>query len=93
MERQPAEEFVSKLPPFTAKRSSDFPAFLIVMCGYEDCPGTQADRPFLVSEREWMRPLHRVSKLRGVDSPFVITGRSCPYCFRAGRLPKRREIR
>jgi hypothetical protein len=91
-ERLPYDEFVSNLPPFTAKRSKDFPAFLVVYCGRDDCPGTMADRPFLVSEREWMRPLHRVSRLRGVEKQFVITGRSCPYCFRAGRLPKRREI-
>jgi hypothetical protein len=84
------DEYVDTLPVYTAKRSESFPSFLVVMCGREDCPGTKADRPFLVSQREWMRPIHRESRS---GKPFVITGRSCPYCFRAGRLPKRSAIR
>lgn len=87
------DEFVSKLPSFTAKRSQDFPAFLIVMCGREDCPGTKADRPFLVAEKEWLRPFRVPAKSRGEEIVQVISGRSCPYCLKTGRLPKRSEIR
>lgn len=87
------EAIESRLPVYTAKRSETFPAFLVVTCGYADCPGTKAGRPFLVAEREWMRPnrLIRESPTRP-KQPIVIIGRSCPYCFRAGRLPKRSEI-
>lgn len=84
------EEFVSKLPPYRAARSQDFPGFLIVYCGRKDCPGTAASRPFLVAEKEWMRPF-RVKKGQQI-LPTVIIGRSCPYCFRTGRVPARREI-
>ena len=84
------EEFVSKLPLYQATRSQDFPGFLIVYCGRKDCPGTTADRPFLVAEREWLRP-YRVKKGQQI-LPTVIIGRSCPYCFRTGRVPARREI-
>lgn len=84
------DEFVSKLPVYKAKRSDSFPKFLVVMCGYDNCPGTKADRPFLVSEREWMRPNRVYAERSG--KTYTITGRSCPYCFRTGRLPKRSEI-
>jgi hypothetical protein len=83
-------DFVSKLPRYQATRSQDFPGFLIVRCGYKDCPGTTGDRPFLVAEREWMRPF-RVQKQQQIK-PIVIVGRSCPYCFRTGRVPARKEI-
>jgi hypothetical protein len=86
-----SDEFVSKLPVYQAKRSKDFPAFLIVYCGHDDCPGTKAGRPFLVSEREWMRP-NRIERISPRGRPIVITGRSCPYCFRTGRLPRRSDI-
>jgi hypothetical protein len=85
-----SDEFVSKLPAYEVKRSKNFPSFLIVMCGRKDCPGTKAGRPFLVSEREWMRPF-RVQTQRQIR-PLVIIGRSCPYCMKAGRIPKRSEI-
>jgi hypothetical protein len=85
-----SDEFVSKLPRYQATRSQDFPGFLIVRCGYADCPGTAADRPFLVSEREWLRP-RRVTDKK-LFKTTVIIGRSCPYCFRTGRIPARREI-
>lgn len=90
--KTPQEEFIDKLPPFSAKRSESFPAFLIVECGYDDCPGTAAGRPFLVAEEAWMKPqvLERVSP---TGKPIRITGRSCPYCFRTGRLPARRAVR
>jgi hypothetical protein len=77
------------LPKFEAKRSQDFPAFLVVFCPRDDCPGTAGGRPFLVAEREWLRPFaYKTSK-----GQVRITGRSCPYCFRAARLPRRSEVR
>lgn len=85
------DEFVSQLPVYRAKRSKDFPGFLIVYCGYDDCPGTKGDRPFLVAEREWMRP-NRLERTDKKGKPILITGRSCCYCFRTGRLPRRTEI-
>jgi hypothetical protein len=86
-------EFVNTLPSYTAKRSESFPGFLIVTCGWDDCPGTVADRPFLVSEREWLRPNRLIREIPNKpNQPIVITGRSCPYCFRANRLPRRRDI-
>ena len=78
------------IPVFTAKRSKDFPGFLIVNCPRDDCPGTKAGRPFLVSEKEWMRPVRRYP-VRG-DKVIVVTGRSCPYCHKVGRLPSRRLL-
>jgi hypothetical protein len=87
------DDFVSQLPPYRAKRSDSFPAFLVVYCGHADCPGTAADRPFLVAEREWLRPNRRKIKRGGVEKEVIIVGRSCPYCFRTGRVPRRSEIR
>jgi hypothetical protein len=84
------EQFESKLPVFNATRSEDFPAFLVVFCGYADCPGTAGDRPFLVAEREWLRPRRVISRRTGIST--TIVGRSCSYCFRAGRIPSRRAI-
>ena len=94
MKRQPAEvdAFVSKLPVFEAQRSKDFPAFLIVYCPREDCPGTKGDRPFLVAEREWMRP-QRLERTDSKGQRIIVVGRSCPYCFRASRIPARKGIR
>jgi hypothetical protein len=86
-------EFESRLPVYQAKRSEAFPAFLIVTCGYDDCPGAEAKRPFLVAEKEWLRPVrYKPKSARQRDSVLIISGRACPYCFRAGRLPKRSEI-
>jgi hypothetical protein len=85
-----SDEFVSRLPVFRAKRSNDFPAFLIVYCGQEDCPGTVGRRPFLVAEKEWMRP-RRVYNEKSAKLTTIV-GRSCPYCFRAGRLPRRSDL-
>jgi hypothetical protein len=76
---------MSDLPVYIANRSESFPAFLLVQCPRQDCPSnTGAGRPFLVAEKEWMRPMRR----KGV----VFVGRSCPYCFKVGRLPKRSDI-
>ena len=78
-------EVVSLLPSYTASRSKDFPSWLIVTCPYEDCGDV-----FLVRASRWLKPQNRVTS---AGKSFVITGRSCPYCFRAARLPSRRRIR
>ncbi len=83
------DEFTSQLPEFVATQSKDFPEFLLVMCPRDDCPGTLDDRPFLVHKRTWMRPLKRKMTKRGITEMFKIVGRSCPYCFRAARIPRR----
>lgn len=85
-----SDEFVDKLPRYRATRSEQFPGFLIVVCGRKDCPGTKAGHPFLVAEKVWMRPYRFVNRRTGKTT--IMTGRSCPYCFKAGRLPMRREI-
>jgi hypothetical protein len=72
--KQTQEEYVSQLPPFKVTVSKDHPGWLIVECGREDC----ADF-FLVRKSHWTRKL--------VVNGHTITGRSCPYCFRAGRMP------
>jgi hypothetical protein len=79
------------LPVYQASKSKDFPGFLIVMCPRADCIGTVHDRPFIVHGWTWLRP----DRLR-VDrtgKAILITGRSCPYCFRVGRLPRRSDIK
>lgn len=93
MARRPAvgDEFINTLPSYRASRSKDFPAFLIVWCPRDDCPGTKGDRPFLVAEKEWTRP-NRLERLAPSGKPIIITGRSCPYCFRSARLPRRRDL-
>jgi hypothetical protein len=83
-------DYESRLPVYKVKMSKDFDAFLIVMCGYSDCPGREADRPFLVSKKEWLRPRYHTNKNTGKVT--AITGRSCPYCFRTCRIPSRRDI-
>jgi hypothetical protein len=83
--------FVSTLPKYQAKRSVDFPAFLIVNCPRQDCPGTKADRPFLVAEQIWMKP--QMLRVLRTGREYEIVGRSCPYCFKAAQVPKRSEIR
>jgi hypothetical protein len=70
-------EAESKLPVFVAKRSLDYPGWLIVQCPREDC-----DDIFLVRSSRWRRK-YRTS------GGNVVTGRSCPYCFRAARLPRK----
>lgn len=81
-----SDEFVSKLPVYQAVKSQDFPDFLIVTCGRKDC----TDRPFLVAAREWLRP-RRVKSVKD-NKTVIIQGRTCPYCAKAGRVPKRSEI-
>ena len=68
----------SKLAPYTAKKSSDYPEWLIVYCHHDDCPGHEVG--FLVHRKTWYKSMPQI-------------GRSCPYCFRVGRLPKPRDIK
>lgn len=78
---------VKPLDPFEATRSKDFPEFLIVFCPRDDCVGTINNRPFMVHYRTWIRPLFYVKKL--TRERVRIIGRSCPYCFKASRIPTR----
>ena len=78
-------EITSRQPRFSAKRSEDFPDWFIVTCPYEDCNDT-----FMVRAKHWLKP-RKYKTMRGEEH--TITGRSCPYCFRAARLPARRGIR
>jgi hypothetical protein len=78
-------EITSQQPRFTAKRSEDFPDWAIVTCPYEDC-----NDQFLVRITHWFTP-RKYKRMSGQE--FTIKGRSCPYCFRAARLPSRRGIR
>lgn len=78
-------EVISQLPVFEAKRSEDYRSWLVVTCPRDDCNNT-----FLV-HRKWLRPLKRVARATGAE--FTIVGRSCPYCFRASRIPERSRIR
>lgn len=75
-------ELVSQLPIFKAKRSQDFPAWAIVTCPRENC-----GESFLVRISGWYN-----KRVVGPKST-LITGRPCPYCFAAARLPARRAIR
>jgi hypothetical protein len=77
-------EHVSQLPVYEAKRSLDFPSWLIVTCPREDCR-----EQFLVQSTRWIKP-RRYTSLRGESH--TIKGRSCPYCMRVGRVPTRAKI-
>lgn len=83
-------DFESRLPVYKATRSKDFPAFLIVYCPRSDCQSAPAGRPFLVAEKEWLRPRRRTNDRSGKTT--IMVGRSCPYCMKTGRIPARREI-
>jgi hypothetical protein len=72
-------EIVSRLPTYKAKRSQSHKGWVIVTCPYEDC-----GHDFVVQWIRWTKRLQR----RGT----VITGRSCPYCFRAAHLPSKQQI-
>lgn len=76
-------EVVSDLPPFEVYRSEQFPGWLLVMCPYEDCPSSKDETFFMVHKATWLADL--ISRFSGG----VLTGRSCPYCYRTGRVPKR----
>lgn len=84
------EPFKSNLPIFEAKRSKDFPSFLIVDCPRANCAGTKQGRPFLVHGPTWLRP-QRVVSVK-TQQPIVIIGRPCPYCSGVSRLPSRSDI-
>jgi len=75
-------EIANTLPMFAAKKSQDFPDWLIVTCPREDC-----GLIFMVLRKEWFS-----NRIYGPKDT-VITGRSCPYCFKVGRLPSRRGLR
>ena len=87
---QAMSDFESRLPVYTAKRSESFPAFLIVTCPRNDCTSNTAGRPFLVAEKEWLRPRRSTNDRTGKTT--IIVGRSCPYCMKTSRIPARREI-
>jgi hypothetical protein len=75
-------EVVSNLPEFVAIRSKDFKAWALVTCPRDSCGET-----FLVKMSAWYK-----QRSYGAKNT-VIVGRSCPYCFRASRLPDRAGIR
>lgn len=78
------------LPIYEASNSKDFPGFMIVFCPREDCAGTKHGRPFVVHKATWMRP-QRLLSIK-TQLPFVMIGRTCPYCMRVARLPKRSDV-
>jgi hypothetical protein len=80
-----------ELPTFLAKRSEQHPQYLIVKCPREDCHCQTNDVVFLVHAASWASKQELESLTRG--ETYTITGRSCPYCFRAARLPSRAQIR
>jgi hypothetical protein len=79
------EEQTSKLPVYEAKRSVDFPSWLVVTCPYESCGDV-----FMVRASRWLAPTRRIDSKQ---QPYTITGRSCPYCFRVAHKPSRSRIR
>jgi len=68
-------------PEYLAVRSKDYPDWLVVTCPREDC-----GEAFLVRAAAW-RKKHTYTTHKGQE--YVVTGRSCPYCFRAARMPAR----
>jgi len=80
-------EITSTLPYFSAKRSKDYHQWLIVTCPRTEICGL----PFMVREKEWLQPFYTQPVDPG-RRPTLIEGRTCPYCFRASRLPRRRNI-
>ena len=79
-------ELKSQQPLYKVKRSIDFHDWLLVTCPREDCGHT-----FLVKAATWLKS--RKYKREYTGEEFTIKGRSCPYCFRAARIPARRGIR
>jgi hypothetical protein len=70
-----------ELPEFEVKPSQDFKGWLVVTCPRQDC-----GEIFLVRKKTWLRP-HTFSTRLGAE--VVVTGRACPYCFKAGAIPRR----
>ena len=79
-----------QLPVYRASKSKDFPGFLIVWCPYDDCIGIVHERPFIVHGWTWLRPDRM--RIDRTGKTIIIVGRSCPYCFRVGRVPRKSEI-
>lgn len=73
------------LPVYEAKRSVDFPSWLVVTCPREDC-----GEIFLVRMSTWYSKVTYNDKIKGTTH--TISGRACPYCFKAARLPVRSRI-
>jgi hypothetical protein len=67
-------------PTYILRRSEDYPDWLLVTCPREDCGET-----FLVLAKAWRR-VRKYKTLRGEEH--VISGRACPYCFRAAKVPR-----
>lgn len=77
-------EMASLLPEFFVKKSKDFTGWLVVTCPREDCGDLFLARTV---------SLYRKRTYKHKSGETTIVGRSCPYCFRASRLPDRRRIR
>ena len=76
----------TKLPDFIVKKSKDFPDWLLMWCPRDDCPSAENNLSFLADARTMRRPLRR----RGVQgTPFTISARPCPYCFRSALVPRK----
>jgi hypothetical protein len=90
------------MPPKTQKRStkseefqSQLAEFIIVdeyeieLAGDNDdaleltCPQEDCNETFIVSKEGWT-----ATRYATLEKSTVIIGRACPYCFRAGALPK-----
>jgi hypothetical protein len=68
------------LQVFLAKKSVDFPEWLIVTCPKEECGQT-----FMVKSKPWRKNRKYNDRL---GREYTVTGRSCPYCMTASRLPR-----
>lgn len=78
---QSVADLDKRLPEFEVEISNDYDGWLLVTCPRDDCGLT-----FLVERRPWTKTMH--SK---VKPEVVLHGRSCPYCYRASRIPKIRK--
>jgi hypothetical protein len=70
------------LQVFAAKKSVDFPEWLIVTCPHEDCGNS-----FLVKAKPWRNT--RKTYTDRLNREYTVTGRPCPYCSRASHMPSR----
>lgn len=75
----------SRLPDFTVKKSKDFPEWLLVYCGYEDCPsyatvgGLEGPGYFMAHARSFQKVI--------AGGATTTKTRPCPYCFRVSFVP------
>jgi hypothetical protein len=74
-----------ELPLFEVKPSQDFKGWLVVTCPREDCAEF-----FLVRRSAFLKDRTYITRAK---KSVTISGRSCPYCFRAARIPARRSVR